>query len=287
LLGGALLFGTVVVLGKVALRSGLPVFSMLATRFAVSAVLLGVICAVLGQPLLAARGERLPIAVVALAGYAVEASLFFTALRHGTAAAVTVLFFTYPVIVALVSMALGHGAPGKRLGASLALSVAGTAVVVGSSGGLSIGTAGVVFALGSAAMYTAFLLGADRAIRRTSALTASMWVAAAASLGLGLYALVSGQAEMPSDWAVWAPIIGMSLATAGAFACSLEGLRRLGPVRTAVISATEPLAAAVLAFLFLREAVSWGTAVGGAAILAGAVIASLAPGAPPAEPPVP
>jgi drug/metabolite transporter (DMT)-like permease len=277
----------VVVLGKVALRSGLPVLSLLATRFALSAVLLGVICAVLGQPLLAARGERLPIVLVAVAGYAVEASLFFTALGHGTAAAVTVLFFTYPVIVALASMALGHGAPGKRLGASLALSLAGTVVVVGSSGGLSIETAGVVFALGSAVMYTAFLIGADRAIRRTSALTASMWIAAAASLGLGLYALVSGQAEVPTDRGEWAPIIGMSLATAGAFAASLEGLRRLGPVRTAIISATEPLAAAVLAFLFLGEGVSWGTAVGGTAILAGAVIASLARGAPPAEPPVP
>jgi drug/metabolite transporter (DMT)-like permease len=277
----------VVVLGKVALRSGLPVLSLLATRFGLSAVLLGMICAVLGQPLLAARGERFPIVLVAVAGYAVEASLFFTALGHGTAAAVTVLFFTYPVVVALASMALGRGAPGKRLGASLALSLAGTAVVVGSSGGLSIETAGVVFALGSAVMYTAFLIGADRAIRRTSALTASMWIAAAASLGLGLYALVSGRAEVPTDQGEWAPIIGMSLATAGAFAASLEGLRRLGPVRTAIISATEPLAAAVLAFLFLGERVSWGTAVGGAAILAGAVIASLARGAPPAEPPVP
>ncbi len=284
----SVLFGTVVVLGKLALRRGLPVFSMLAVRFGIAAAILAAVLAVLRRPLAAARGERLGVVVLGVAGYAVESAFFFSAIRHGSAAAVTLLFFTYPVFVTLLSWALGRGRPTRLTVVSLVCAVAGAAVVVGTGGGLTIATLGVVLALTSAVMYSCYLIGADRVLRRTAALTSSMWVAGSAAVGLGAYALATGAARAPDGWREWGPILGMGLATAGAFVCLLEGLQRLGAVRTAIIAATEPLATAMLAFLLLREAVSLGTAAGGALILAGAVTAGLARvGPPPAEPPIP
>jgi drug/metabolite transporter (DMT)-like permease len=80
----------------------------------------------------------------------------------------------------------------------------------------------------------------------------------------------------------------MGAATAAAFVCLFAGLRRLGPVRTAVVAATEPLAATVLAFLFLDQPVRPGVVAGGVLILGGAIAASLARGGAPAvEPEVP
>jgi drug/metabolite transporter (DMT)-like permease len=67
----------------------------------------------------------------------------------------------------------------------------------------------------------------------------------------------------------------MGVASAGAFVCLLAGLQRIGAVRTAIVSATEPLSAAFLAYVFLDESVSPGTALGGALILAGAIVASV------------
>jgi drug/metabolite transporter (DMT)-like permease len=80
----------------------------------------------------------------------------------------------------------------------------------------------------------------------------------------------------------WSLLV-MGVATSGAFVCLLGALQRIGAVRTAIVSATEPLAAAVLGFVFLGETVSFGTALGGALILAAAVIASVARGATPQE----
>jgi drug/metabolite transporter (DMT)-like permease len=65
------------------------------------------------------------------------------------------------------------------------------------------------------------------------------------------------------------------------------GLQRLGAVRTAIISSTEPLAAALLAVAFLGESVEASVALGGVLIVAGAVIASAALGTAPADPPIP
>lgn len=79
----------------------------------------------------------------------------------------------------------------------------------------------------------------------------------------------------------------MAVATAGAFVCLFGGLRRLGAVRTSIVSSTEPLAASLLAVAFLGESVGLSVAVGGALIVGGAIIASLALAAPPAEPPLP
>src|SRR5207248_1507351 len=159
--------------------------SMLAIRFGIAAVLLVAALVVRRELPAPAAGERIPLAALGVAGYAVEATLFFLALEHGQAAAVTLLFFTYPVIVALASWALGRGAPGWLLG-------------------------------------------------------------------------------------------GRGAATAGAFVCLFAGLLRLGPVRTAIVAATEPLAATVLAAIFLHQPIRASVAGGGVLILAGAVAASLA-----------
>lgn len=280
-------FGFVVVFSKYAIRAGLPVFSTLAIRFSLSAVLLAGVLIALRRPVAPVPGERLGMVLIGVVGYAVEASFFFGALEHGTAAAVSLLFFTYPVFVTLASWALGQGKPNRLTVASLISAMVGAAVVVATGAGLSIEGIGVVFALGSALTYTGYLVGADHVLKRTSALTGAMWLAGSAGLALGVFAGVQGHFVAPSSWGEWWPVIGMSAGTAGAFFCLLEGLQRLGAVRVAIVSATEPLAAAVLASVFLGESVSLGTAVGGVLILAGAVAVSVSRGAAPAEPPIP
>lgn len=270
--------------GAIATRRGLPVPSFLAVRFLVAAAVLGVLLIAARQPLWAARGERLRIVVLGIAGYGLEAALFFAAIQRGTAAAVTLLFFTYPVWVLAASLAAGRGMPGSLVVLALALAVAGAAIVVASGGGVAIGAGGVALALAAAFAYALYLAGAEVVLRATNSLTGAAWVSAAAGLGLGLYALASGSGALPHGWRMWWPVLGTAACTAGAFVCLLAGLRRLGSVRTAVVAATEPLAATALAVLFLGQGVGAGVLVGGALILAGAVAASLARGGTPAEP---
>jgi drug/metabolite transporter (DMT)-like permease len=283
----SLLFGTVVVLGKRVLERGMSVESMLAFRFAVAGLLLGAVVLALRRPLLAEPGERVGLAALALFGYAVEATFFFTASKHGTVAAVTLLFFTYPVFVTLGAWAIGRGAPGRPTLVALACALVGSAIVVGTGAGLSIETAGVVFALAAAVTYSAYLVGTDLVLRRTSPLTSAVWVSVGAATGLFVFSALSGRFTMPVVSADGWAILLMGIATAGAFVCLLGALQRVGAVRTSIISATEPLSAALLGFLFLDESVSAGTALGGALILAGAVIASLARAATPQEQQIP
>jgi drug/metabolite transporter (DMT)-like permease len=282
LLGGALAaaaslqFGAIVVLGKRVLERGMTVESMLAFRFGVAAILLALVLLALRRPLLAEPGERAGLAALAFFGYAAEATFFFTGARHGTVAAVTLLFFTYPVFVTVGAWLVGRGAPARLTWLALGCAVAGSAIVAGTGAGLAVETAGVVFALAAALTYSLYLVGSDLVLRRTSPLTSAMWVSAGASLALFSFSGVASRYTSPQVAADWWAILGMGLASAGAFVCLLGALQRIGAVRTAIVSATEPLSAAFLGWIFLGESVSAGTALGGALILVGAVAASLA-----------
>ena len=272
----SLLFGTVVIFGKFALRRDLPVTSILSIRYAIGAMVLALALVALRRPLLPVAGERVGLGVLGMCLYAVESAFFFSALGHGTAAAVTLLFFTYPVFVTVASWALGHGRPVRLTVLSLASAVSGAGLVAGSGGGLAVRTAGVLFALASAGTYAAYLIGADFVLKKTNPMTSAMWVSAGAALGLAVYTAVSGGGRPPSGWTEWWPVLGMGVATVGAFVCLMSGIQRLGAVRTSIVAATEPLAISFLAFVFLDESVSLGTALGGVLILAGAVTASFA-----------
>lgn len=293
LFGGALAaaaslqFGVIVVVGKRVLERGMTVESMLAFRFSIAASLLVLVLVALRRPVLAAPGERGGTAALAVFGYGVEATFFFTAARHGTAAAVTLLFFTYPVFVTLGAWSFGRRAPARLTVAALVLAVVGAGIVAGTGAGLSIETTGVVFALAAALTYSAYLLGADAVLRRTHPLTSAMWISAGASIGLFVFSSVSGRYTSPTSAADWWSLLAMGAASAGAFVCLMGALQRIGAVRTAIVSATEPLSAALLGYLFLDEAVDAGTAIGGGLILFAAVMASLARAAMPREQQIP
>lgn len=278
----AILFGTIVTLGRSEGVRDIPVSTLLGIRFGTAAVLLALVLAAGRQPLRPARGEWWRLLLLGALGYAVESAFFFLALGRGTAATVTLLFYTYPVWVAVLAAAFGMGLPGLLVGGALAAAVTGAGVVVASSGGLDITTLGVVFALASAVTISFFLIGLETLVRRTPPLVSSMWIALSASAGHVTVALISGS-RLPAWPEEWLPIVAMGLLTAGAFSLLFLGVRRLGAVRTSIISSLEPVAAALLALGFLGEALRPGVLLGGSLILGGAVAASLARGVPDPE----
>ena len=140
------LFAFVVILGK-GLLNGDPPFALLTFRFGITAVLLLAVLLVTRSPLVPERGERLGLVVAATLGYGTESALYFSALNHGTAAAVTLLFYTYPVWVMLASIALDRRVPAGPLIAALVLAIGGAAVVVVAGSGVDVAPIGIVLAL--------------------------------------------------------------------------------------------------------------------------------------------
>ena len=133
---------------------------------------------------------------------------------------------------------------------------------------------GVGLALATAIVYTAYLVGTDRHVRRTDPVTAAGWLGTGAATSNVLFAIVLGSFVLPAG-ATPARLAAIVLVSAGAFATMLAGLQRVGAVRNAIIGVMEPLTVAVLAAIFLDQPITTTVAAGGALILVGAVIASV------------
>jgi drug/metabolite transporter (DMT)-like permease len=272
--GMALLFSVVVILAVTVHTGGRP-FMMLSFRFALASLFLFIGVAFAGRPLLPAKGERWAVILAGTFGYATESALYFAALNHGKAGAVTLLFYTHPVWVMLAMIAIDRRAPAKRLLAALGLALAGSAIVVIGGGDVEVAPLGIALALACSVTYAAYLVAADRTVKRTDPLTAAAWLSGGAALGNAMYAVLFHAAVLPRGTHDWLRILEMAIFSAGAFAAMLAALRRVGAMRNSIIAVMEPFAVALLAWVFLHQRVTVTTAAGGVLILTGAVMASL------------
>ena len=273
--GSAFSYAVTIVLGRRLASAGFSSSISLGIRFAIAALLLIGAVVVTRRPLLPAPGERVAAVLLGGVGYAIQSSFFFIALSHGTAAAVALLFYAYPAIVTLVAIPLTGSKPSRRGVVALALSVSGTALIAAASGEVDISTAGIGFALAAAASFAAYLLAGEHFLVRTDSLTSGAYVAAGAALSLLTIAALNSASRVPGGRE--AELIAYGVATAVAFVLLFAAVRRIGSARTAVVLTLEAFFAIVLAAIFLDEAIGPVQVVGGAAILAGACIVSLAP----------
>jgi len=270
----ALLFSFVVIFAKTVNTAGHP-FTMLSLRFGLASALLFIGVALTGRPLLPAKGERRAVVLAGTLGYATESALYFAALNHGKAGAVTLLFYTYPVWVMLATIAMDRRAPAGRLLIALGLALVGSTVVVVGGGDVEVAPLGIELAIACSVAYATYLVAADRTVKRTDPLTAAAWLSGGAALGNAVYAVLFHATLLPRGAHDWLRIVAMAVLSAGAFTAMLAALRRVGAMRNSIIGVMEPFAVAVLGWIFLRERITVTTAVGGVLILTGAVLASL------------
>jgi drug/metabolite transporter (DMT)-like permease len=270
----ALQFSVVVILGH-DVQAGAKPFPMLAMRFAGQSLLLFAVLVLLRKPLVPAEGERVPLAIAGIVGYGSEAALYFSALNHGKAGAVTLLFYLYPVWVMLAAIALDGRAPAALLFVALALALGGSAIVIVAGGTIEVQPLGIALAIATSVAYASYLTFTDRTVKRTDPIVAAAWIGAGAALANVMFSFAFDAERTPTA-SSWPSLVAMALFSAGAFAAMLGGLQLVGAVRNAIIGVMEPLTVALLAALFLDEPIAIATAIGGVLILGAAVLATVA-----------
>ena len=277
----ALSYGVTVVIGRELAKAHLPTADALGLRFGIAGVLLVGLLLLGRRPVLAEPGERVRVFLFGAVGYAVESACFYSGLARGTAAAVTLLFYSYPAVVTVADLVITRRKPAPQVVLALVLAAGGAGVIAAGSGNVDITGAGIAFSLAAAASFAVYLIAGDRLLHRTDSMRIAAGTAVGASASLLTFAAVNGQVHVPTDR--WWQLLIYGAATAAAFAFMFAALRRLGSQRTSVLLTLEAVFAIVLAAIFLDEGLGAAQALGGAAVLAAAVIISLTPLRPPVQ----
>lgn len=266
----ALGYSTNPILGKFAYAAGATPITLLAIRFTLAALGLWVMTFFRkqGQPL--PWATRFRLMAMGVAGIALVALLYFSALPHIGASLATGIFYTHPGFIAAVGVMRGERLSAAGYG-GLLLTAGGTWMMLSNDlGGFT--WQGALLILGASVIYTAYILISDVWTRGISPVAVSTHMTTGASLVFLLLALVTRQPL---------PGAGAYLAGGGLALCStilalitfFAGLPKVGPTRASIISMLEPVFTAVLAVLLLHEGLTPLQTVGIALVVAGAVAA--------------
>jgi drug/metabolite transporter (DMT)-like permease len=267
----ALSFGSISVLTVLTTNAGVPLLTAMAWRYVVGALLLG--AAAQAKRVRSLPGRRIvPLLLIGGVGQALITYLSLRALDYIPVGPLAFLFYTYPAWVALLAAIRKTERLTPIRAFALLLALVGVAIMVGTPTE-KLNPIGVMLALGSALLYSAYLPALERVQKGIPALLSTFLLIAGAAVTFVVAAMFAGDLYVPKGAAVWTNIFLLALvSTVIAFSALIRGLSVLGPVRTSIIATVEPFFTAVLGALVLGNQFGAATLIGGVFIAAAVLL---------------
>lgn len=241
--------------------------------------------------------RQLGVALALGALFTGNAGTYYAGLESVPAALAGVLVYTYPVIVAVLSLWFATRLPGRRPWIALVLALAGSALALG---GIDVRSAppisGLLLVWASALIYSVWIIlsarlsgerrdrlgsdapQADEPVGDAAVTTAVMMSATAAVYAVA--GLVVGRPLDPGRVPAQAwPLLGAVglVASFLAIQAFYAGARRIGAAKAALISTVEPPIIVVLSFVFLGQTLAPIQLAGAALILIAVIVAQTSP----------
>jgi drug/metabolite transporter (DMT)-like permease len=272
-------FATLGILTKWAFAHGAEPMSLLAVRFALAAVVMGVAQALRdSKALRVTRGDLLRFLGLSLTGYGAASLCYAFAVREIGPSVTTVLLYTYPALVSIIGwLFLREAFPLKRVAAVL-LTFLGCALVANVFAPGSMVTArGLALGMGAALGYAIFNVLSFRSLGRRPRLTIMAYTFAFSAIVLGVVAAATGTLATVAAWHayVWGVVaLIVAVPTFAAVMLYLGGIARMGAAQAAVVSTLElPFTVAFAALAFPLERLTTLQLLGAAIVLGGVVMA--------------
>jgi drug/metabolite transporter (DMT)-like permease len=266
----ALSFGSNSVLTVLVTAAGVPLLTAMAWRYLLGVTLLGAVA----RP---GRIRSIPtlrvvqLVVTGGCGQALITYLSLHALEYIPVGPLAFLFYTYPAWVALLAALRKTERLTSVRVIALTLALAGVTIMVGAPTE-KLNPIGVMLALGSALLYSAYLPALEHVQAGIPAVIATFLLIGGAAIAFLMAALLTGELFIPVGITVWSEILVLAVvSTVVAFLTLIKGLAVLGPVRTSIVATVEPFFTATLGVLVLGNQMSTTTLLGGM-LIAGAVL---------------
>ncbi|GAA1532464.1 EamA family transporter [Dactylosporangium maewongense] len=282
-------FGALAIFGKFAYDAGVSPGALLLVRFVLAAALLWLVLLLRPELRGGASSRRAVGTALGLGaiGYAAQASLFFAALRLMDASLLSLILYTFPVLVTVAAVLLGRDRLTPRRGAALVAASTGTLLVLLGTGSVSFHPLGALLGFGSAVVYTVYILVADTVVHSMPPVLLSALVMTGAAGTLAANAMLNGGVGLSFaqvGW-LWLGCIAV-VSTVAAMLTFFAGLQRTGPSTAAILSTFEPVVTTALAAVLLGESLTPVQLTGAALVLASAVVLQTAARREPAVLPV-
>jgi drug/metabolite transporter (DMT)-like permease len=281
-MGAATLFAVNGTVSKVVLESGVTPFRLTQARCAGALVGLGLIVLVTRPASLrTTRRELAFLAMFGVCGVAFVQLFYFAAIERLEIGVSLLIQFTAPLLVALWARFVFKEHVRARVWAAIALALVGLSLTVDVWGGVPLDTGGVVLSFAAAFTFAAYLLLAEHAVGRRDPASLLVYGFLFASL---FWALVQPWWSFPRNELAervsllgnlagttapaWVLVLGIVvLGTIVPFVLMVGSLQHLPATTVGMVAMLEPVLGALVAYLWLDEALAAQQLVGGAIVL--------------------
>ena len=259
---------------RMAYEGGSNALTLLTVRSVTALVVLAILLRVRGIPMALPRARALGALALGLLMASYSYGLLGS-IQYVPLAVALVTFYTYPLLTALASAALGRERLEPLTLIALLVALYGLTLVLDLAG-RPADPVGIAHAFGAAVLFTALLLLSDkvRGSGDSRPVTLHMLVT-----GIAVYVLacaVTGAFTLPTTTLGWIGLLGCPVFYSFAFITLFEAVRMAGPVRAALMLNVEPVASATLGYALLGQLLSAWQIVG-MALVVGAVVSARAP----------
>ena len=204
--------------------------------------------------------------------YTLQSNLYFSSVKFIPASLAVLIFYIYPVFVAIASSLVDKEILSKQIVFSIALSLAGLTLVLGTSFG-DINLTGVLLALGAGLVYCCYIVLGNRVLKKSPALVTSAFICLFAAISLLTIGLATDTLRFDLTTQAWLAVAGVALCcTVLAIFTFFRGLELIGSTRASILSMIEPLITIGFSGMLFQERLTWLQILGGAAVLAGAML---------------
>lgn len=275
-LAAGVLWGMIGLWNRTLMAAGLSPTGIVALRNFCGMALLSALCAARGGKEFRIRRDQLrwffATGVVSVMLFTV---CYFSCQRLCSLAVASVLLYTAPAFVVILSALTGEEKLGGKKLSALALCLVGCACVCGVfRGGQSVSLPGLLLGLGAGFFYALYTIFGRRALRSgCGAMTVTLWTflfAGTASLLFVRPAEFAAAFTEPKSWLCAAALAALS--TVLPYLLYTWGLSRVENGRAAILASIEPVAAALTGVLAFGEPLGGMTLLGTALVLAGGII---------------
>ena len=274
---------------KAQIEAGLNAVQVTEIRTLGCALILLVVLALTKPASLKVRRAEIPFLLLfGILAYLLTPFLFFLSVSLLPVAIAALLAFLAPVLVALWLRFVKREPVGRSIWVALALVVGGLLLVSQVWSGMTLSPLGVFYGLLTAAALAAYLLLGEEGAKRRDVMSLAFWGFAIATITWSILApwwnfpwSLLGRTTTMFDGAVtgipvWSLVILMIIVSVVPFVLVLMSLQRIGAQRGGILGTTEPVWAAIIAFVLLGEVITPTQGIGGLIVLAGVIVAEFA-----------
>lgn len=261
-------------LGSLALYAdGFEPSAVLFYRYALAVVAFAVIMAVRGETFRIGRGQAIRMSVLG-AFFAMSSMMLYMSFKYMDAGVASTILFSYPIMTAVLMVALYHERITWTTTLSIALAVGGIALLYRGGGGATLSTIGVALVMLSSLLYAFYIIATGQTHTGFSPVRFTFWVLVFGCLSVVVWLLVTGErVPMLHGARQWACALQLALlpTVLSIFFINIA-IDNIGSTPAAILGALEPVTAVFIGCMVYGESFTLRLAIGIALILGGVIL---------------